>query len=206
MDTKKWRRGRILQEITFNETGAKQIGHFRALDYFNDGSFYLLDTPGHAVGHLSALVRTTTNPDTFILLGGDLWHHGGEIRPSKHVPLPASVTIPPQAYLSSCNGSTFSCPGCLLESLQTSRGRAIDEPFFDPAMGLDIGEAVRSIRKAQPLDGNENILCISAHDASIFGVVDLFPDSANDWQRKGWREKILWTFLKDFERSNLLKH
>lgn len=199
-------RGRILQEITFNDLGVKEIGPFRACDYFGDGSLYLLDTPGHAVGHLSALVRTTSNPETFIFLGGDLWHHNGELRPSKDLRIPQSIMIPPQPSLSCCSGSTFSCPGSMLESLQVKRGRRADEPFFDPVMGLDVAEVSRSLRKAQAMDCNENILFISAHEYAILGVVDLFPESANDWKRKGWREKILWTFLKDFERSEQFKN
>ncbi|KEF54226.1 uncharacterized protein A1O9_09392 [Exophiala aquamarina CBS 119918] len=35
------------------------VAGFPSFDLFGDGSFYLLHTPGHAVGHLSGLVRTT---------------------------------------------------------------------------------------------------------------------------------------------------
>lgn len=52
-----------------------KIGKFDAWDYFGDGSIYVLNTPGHATGHVSALVRTT--PDTAIFLGGDLCHFTG---------------------------------------------------------------------------------------------------------------------------------
>lgn len=39
--------GRNLREIDFeSETNGLVIGGFRAIDYFNDGSFYLLETPG----------------------------------------------------------------------------------------------------------------------------------------------------------------
>lgn len=39
--------GRRIREINFEETSAGlTIGGFRALDYFGDGSFYLLETPG----------------------------------------------------------------------------------------------------------------------------------------------------------------
>ncbi|KAK0616825.1 hypothetical protein B0T14DRAFT_568400 [Immersiella caudata] len=63
-----------------------QIGQFSALDFFSDGSFYLPSTPGHATGHISALARTTSNPDTPI--GGDLAHDGAEMRPSAYLPIP----------------------------------------------------------------------------------------------------------------------
>ena len=38
-------KGRSLREINFDNTGLK-LGQFKALDYFGDGSFYLLDCPG----------------------------------------------------------------------------------------------------------------------------------------------------------------
>jgi hypothetical protein len=73
-----------------------KIGKFDAWDYLGDGSVYVLNVPGHAVGHVSvaqsfggnvrrlihllpqvsALVRTT--PDTFVFLGGDVCHFCGQ--------------------------------------------------------------------------------------------------------------------------------
>lgn len=57
--------GRELREVDF--TQGKKVGRFDAFDYFGDGSFYLLDSPGHAVGHLCGLARVTSNPDSYIL-------------------------------------------------------------------------------------------------------------------------------------------
>lgn len=39
-----------------------------AINWFGDGSFWLIDSPGHCAGHLSALVRVTASPDTCELL------------------------------------------------------------------------------------------------------------------------------------------
>lgn len=172
-----------------------QVGEFRALDFFGDGSFYLLDTPGHAVGHLAGLARTTTSPDSFILMGGDLCHHGGEMRPTSHLPIPPKVEFP----LSDALRARFSvCPGGeLFEQLNVKRGRKADEPFFDPAIGLDVRQAIQTIKEAQLADAQDNVFFIFAHDNSIFGVVDLFPLTANAWMEKGWREATLWKFLAD---------
>lgn len=195
--------GRELQELSFTEPQSLQIGPFRAFDYFGDGSFYLLDTPGHAAGHLASIIRTTTNPDTFIFTGGDLTHHAGELRPSKLLPMPASIAaqdIPELAAKLSC---ATSCPGSIFEELNKSRGRtpAKTEPFFDPAMGKDIPLAIETIKKTQIADGDENILYIFAHDTKIRGITDLYPQTANDWKKKGWREKLIWRFLEDFEAA-----
>ncbi|KAL5366298.1 beta-lactamase-like protein [Aspergillus floccosus] len=184
--------GRSLREIDF--TGASQAGQFRAHDFFRDGSFYILDTPGHAVGHLSGLARTTINPDTFIFMGGDLCHHSGEIRPSKHLRIPAEI---PQRSLA----IRVPCPGAMYERLLTSRGRSVDEPFFEPAIGLDMEQTIASIVKAQDADASDNVWFVYAHDPSLFGTVDLFPLFANDWKRRNWREQTMWAFLKDFDQA-----
>jgi hypothetical protein len=183
-------RGRELREITFEEIqNTLQIGSFRAFDLFGDGSFYLLDTPGHAIGHLAGLARTT--PDTFIFMGGDLCHHGGAIRPSEYIPLPKEI------HLDAFQGGF--CPGSTFEAVQESRGRQPDQPFFEPAFGHDIPLAIETIAKAQEPDAQDNVLFIYAHDPSIMGVVDLFPKGVNDWQAKGWRETLFWKFLGDFK-------
>ena len=81
--------GRKVEELSFSDEF--KIGKFQAYDYFKDGSFFLLNTPGHAIGHISGLVRTTTKPDTFAFLGGDICHHSGGIRPTEYIPLPENV-------------------------------------------------------------------------------------------------------------------
>ncbi|KAJ5951661.1 uncharacterized protein N7479_010074 [Penicillium vulpinum] len=185
--------GRNLREMDFSNS--VQVGEFRAIDYFKDGSFYIIDSPGHAVGHLGALARTTTNPDTFIFMGGDLCHHSGEIRPSKHMHIPhgirpSSITAP----------ITFPCPGdSVYEQLLVQRTGSLDKPFFRPAMGLDIKQAIDTIEKAQVADADSNIWFIYAHDPSLLKCVDLFPLSANAWKENNWRERTLWTFLGDFD-------
>lgn len=83
--------GREVAELNF--TDAFKIGQYQAHDFFNDGSLYLLNVPGHAIGHISALVRTTA--DTFVFLGGDVCHHTGDIRPSQYIPLPDTIPESP---------------------------------------------------------------------------------------------------------------
>jgi glyoxylase-like metal-dependent hydrolase (beta-lactamase superfamily II) len=45
----------------------------RALDFFGDGTLYLVDAPGHYKGHIAALVRVA--PGTFVFLGADTCHN-----------------------------------------------------------------------------------------------------------------------------------
>ncbi|KDR78197.1 hypothetical protein GALMADRAFT_65036 [Galerina marginata CBS 339.88] len=51
------------------------IGPFpRALDFFGDGSLYIIDAPGHLSGHVNILARTS-NDGAWIYLAGDSAHH-----------------------------------------------------------------------------------------------------------------------------------
>ncbi|RAQ62996.1 hypothetical protein COH20_012729 [Aspergillus flavus] len=79
--------GREIREINFDNTGLR-IGRLAAFDYFGDGSFYLLDAPGHTAGHMCALARTTAYPPSFVFMGADACHHPGVLRPSQYLPLP----------------------------------------------------------------------------------------------------------------------
>ncbi|KAF2815700.1 putative N-acyl homoserine lactonase AttM [Mytilinidion resinicola] len=184
--------GRELKEVEFSTE--LKIGRFKAVDWFGDGSFYVLDTPGHLLGHICGLARTT--PDTFILMGGDAAHHAGEIRPTEFVPLPASVALEgvrPGA------GFPVPCPGELLLRRVHPRESAT-KPFYEPADGFneDGPEAERSLEGVTEFDADENVLVVLAHDASLRDVVGFYPQEANEWKRKLWRDKGRWRFLTDF--------
>ncbi|KAL3488061.1 beta-lactamase-like protein [Aspergillus germanicus] len=44
-----------------------------AIDLFGDGSFYIVDSPGHLVGHLNVLAKV--RDDHWVYLAGDACHH-----------------------------------------------------------------------------------------------------------------------------------
>ncbi|KAK3311944.1 metallo-beta-lactamase superfamily protein [Apodospora peruviana] len=191
--------GRNLVEITYSDSDPKrtQIGSFPAYDYFGDGSFYLLDSPGHAIGHLCGLARTTPDPDsTFVLLGGDVCHYAGIFRPSEHLPIPDKIT-PHPCHSTDMNMSL--CPGHAWEELQTSRGRKPTNTLFDMTFGGDIPLATKTMWKLQELDCLENVMVIIAHDLDIMNSVEHFPGALNEWKEKGWGERLHWAFLKDLE-------
>ncbi|KAI9372342.1 beta-lactamase-like protein [Aspergillus egyptiacus] len=189
---------RTLREITFSDPNTLQIGQFPALDYFGDGSFYLLDSPGHAIGHLCGLARTTTNPDTFILMGGDIAHFAGVFRPSTHLPIPDSIHPTPWGCGHRSAEATF-CPGSAWEELQASRGRKATDPLFEPTFGHDIPLAMETVRKLQEIDCDEDVFVIIAHDFAVRDGVEHFPEALNEWKAKGWGRRLRWAFLKELE-------
>lgn len=183
-------------EITFTPSNSLSIGGFQAHDYFGDGSFYLLDSPGHAVGHLCGLARTTSSPDTFVLLGGDVCHYAGIFRPSVHLPLPDTINPHPCRPL----GTASLCPGHAWEELQQSRGRKTTDTLYDLTYGADIRLATQTMGKLQELDCLENVLVIISHDSTVRDAAPHFPESLNSWKRDGLGGKVKWAFLRDLEK------
>lgn len=100
--------------------GREMIDQYDAVDYFGDGSFYLLDCPGHTIAHIMGLARTT--PDTFVLMAADCCHHGGEFRPSRFRPLPASIDIPSTGKFKT-RPRRSPCPGSLFLNLHPKNSR-----------------------------------------------------------------------------------
>ncbi|KAE8383445.1 beta-lactamase-like protein [Aspergillus bertholletiae] len=189
--------GRELCEIDF-ESRKLQIGRFRAFDYFGDGSFYLLDSPGHTVGHMCALARTT--PSTFIFMGGDACHHCGSLRPTEYIPLPNEISPSPFSIPRYAPNST--CPGTLLEEIHPHRSRVT--PFYTglaPAPDRNVEEAEKSLNKMADFDASEDVFVAIAHDSSLLDIIDFFPKKVNDWKEKGWKEASRWRFLEDFHKA-----
>jgi glyoxylase-like metal-dependent hydrolase (beta-lactamase superfamily II) len=119
--------GRELREVSFTEGKVVKIGDFRALDYFEDGSFYILDAPGHAIGHLCALARVKgeDGKEGFVFMGGDACHHNGEFRPSQYRPLPESISPHPW------EGKGAICPGSIFQTVLRD-GKLISELHNSP--------------------------------------------------------------------------
>jgi len=197
-------RGRQLVEIT-PDRFTTRIGGFGAHDFFGDGSFYLLDVPGHAVGHMCGLARTTATPDTFILMAADTCHHGGQFRPSPYQPLPEEI-VPNPYDDHDDHQTTPSCPCRIFERIHPDPAKYRTEPFYRirvnedrTSVAYDVEAATRSIRHLQEFDAAENVFVVCAHDASLLGVVDVFPARVNGWKDAGWKERGKWRFLRDWD-------
>lgn len=192
--------GRAVREVDFTLNPIR-IGRFEAFDYFGDGSFYLLDSPGHSIGHLTGLARTTTaadghaDHDSFVFMGADACHHPGVLRPTEYLPLPANISPSPVGPFA------HACPGDVLRRLQPNHNPA--EAFFtvSPILFPDHEAALDTVRKIAELDAAENIFIILAHDESIQRHIDFFPHSINDWKAKRLRSRTRWLFCKDFNHA-----
>ena len=195
--------GRETVELDFADSDPRvsEIGGFKAFDYFGDGSFYVLNTPGHTADHLSALARTTAGPgddSTFMFLGGDIVHSCTVFRPTDKFPLPVTITPAPNAAPS----STTSCPGDVFARIHRLHGEADGArlsrttPFCHVAgPEVNLAESQRNADKLAAFDGEHNIFTVYAHDSSLRDVVEYFPKTANDWRSKGWAHRGHWRFL-----------
>lgn len=137
---------------------------------------------------MCALARVTANPRSYIFMGGDSCHHGGEFRPSPYHHLPKSITpIPIQT-------PGTSCPGSLFEPLLRDNDR--EKPFYTMArvkngkgVAHDIDETEKTIEKVMEADGSDEVFVVMAHDDTLKSVVSFFPQYANSFKGRRWAEK-----------------
>ncbi|KAK5045910.1 hypothetical protein LTR84_008696 [Exophiala bonariae] len=197
--------GREHREIDFGDESGIQLGHFTAVDYFQDGSFYLLNAPGHAIGHICGLARVTSAQegaaeDTFIFMGGDAAHHGGEFRPSQYLPLPKEIRPSPYKHK-----YPIACPGHVFQAIHP--GEKGDAPFYhiEGVLHHDTKDATQSAANMAEFDAHENVLVIVAHDATLLDPsigIEYFPNGTmKDWKAKGYANRLHWAFLQDFVQA-----
>ncbi|KAI1395397.1 hypothetical protein F4819DRAFT_505660 [Hypoxylon fuscum] len=200
--------GRKFIELDFeSDKRATQVDRWKAIDWFGDGSFYLLQSPGHTVDHISALARTKLAPqssmgkDEFIFIGGDVAHHGGELKPNLFSPIPAEIAPDPRLapYAGGC------CPGEYYA--QYNRRHEGDARWngtvFTTANGFldDPEKAAWSLGVVEEFDAHDNVFVVFAHDDTLLDVVDFYPKDATDWKEKGWKREGYWRFLESIKGS-----
>ncbi|KAL7917412.1 hypothetical protein ACQKWADRAFT_325766 [Trichoderma austrokoningii] len=219
--------GRYNNEIDFNKSTFK-IGGFSAYDFYGDGSFYLLDTPGHDDGHLSALARTTSSQDghekdTFILMAGDACHFCGVLRPNvthpfPHPHLPSSTIgvsdIEDSKSLVRRHPKYQQSPLAVGESVQEARvnpwysiAAGHLSTFLDPATGQSTANTVK-----KAFDEAENVFVALCHDPSLLAedngkpVLPTLNDAPqgdlNSWYDNDWKNKLYWTWVSQIGKED----
>ncbi|KAM7209966.1 beta-lactamase-like protein [Rhypophila decipiens] len=168
-----------------------KIGGFSAHDYFGDGSFYILDAPGHSLGHLNALARTSVDPETFIFLAADSVHLAGEFRPTELLPLPDAVDVP---GIVPCP-----CPAEHLLRIHPRESKTLPYLGLDPCFPEDLEAAEKTIENIQAFDADERVFVVWAHDVTLHNILEYYPATADDWKVKGWKETSRRTFLSDLQ-------
>ncbi|KAJ7741293.1 hypothetical protein B0H16DRAFT_1890488 [Mycena metata] len=187
--------GRNLVRLDF-DTAPLVIGGLKALDFFDDGSFYILNVRGHQAGHVCALVRVT--PTSFVFLGADTCHHPGIFRPTaklhRNIPCPGELIA---AARSSISHTHIHAPEGTESSFDLSARTtpllsiAEDGYFEDPPAAHD------SIRKMGDFDANPDVFVVLAHDESLGPLIGPFPTFLDQWQAKGWKKEATWAFVDE---------
>ncbi|KAH8924693.1 metallo-beta-lactamase superfamily protein [Atractiella rhizophila] len=198
--------GRQVVELDFGKS-TTEIGGFKALDYFEDGSFYLLKVTGHTDDHIVGLARTSD--DKFVFLGADTAHHAGEFRPTPELPLPDSITPSPFEAVS----TTGFCLGSIFDHIHAHRSEDAKDgyrttPFYElnPALNADLDLAQKAVEKMEAFDAREDVFVIVAHDTSILDMLPLYPKTFNGWEKTDVKNVGRWRFLKDFEIAVKLRN
>ncbi|CAK5263757.1 unnamed protein product [Mycena citricolor] len=186
--------GRIVTKIDFSKANITFSG-LRAVDYFGDGSLYLLDTPGHLAGHITALARTTRS--SFLVLGADSFHHPGAIRPrpafQAQYPCPAHLLEDAKTISTDYFWSPKSISGVFDLPSRPEQLLAISDlatSFFANPVDSQI-----SVEKLANFDADPDFFVVVSHDMSLRGVIPMFPAYLNRWKHDKLKENTVWGFL-----------
>ncbi|KZT55490.1 Metallo-hydrolase/oxidoreductase [Calocera cornea HHB12733] len=133
--------GRKPTIIDFEKDGQPMGAYERAVDFLGDGSLWLCHTPGHTKDHMSALVRTTSEPASYVLLGGDVAHH-------------------PCLLCTLSSHSHYSLVPTYRNPLLPSSAPE-EQAHYSPALARD------SIGRTKRMEREGNVMCVVAHE---FGV------------------------------------
>ncbi|KAJ7660763.1 beta-lactamase-like protein [Mycena polygramma] len=189
--------GRNVTVLNFNNTNLTFSG-LPALDYFGDGSFYLLNTPGHLPGHVTALARVT--PSTFIVLGGDSGHHPAQLRPrpefQRTYPCPAHLVAESKTSVSTDYfWSPDSHPGAF--NVLTRAQPLLSIPDLPDSGDVDPVTSRVSLDKLAEFDADVDFFVVLAHDASLMDALPYFPASLSTWKGNRLKEQSVWDFLDE---------
>jgi hypothetical protein len=146
----------------------------------------------HIAGHMGALARVT--PTNFILFAGDAFHQAGQIRPSPHLstsfPVPANIL---DASRHSISHEYFFAPdddtdlhNRTIPFLAVATGA---ESFYQDPVTSRISQFMLGV-----FDSDEDVLVLTAHDASMHDFLEFFPNTLNEWQKKGVKDRGVWNF------------
>ncbi|KAJ6546956.1 beta-lactamase-like protein [Mycena capillaripes] len=189
--------GHNVIELNFDHTNLTFSG-LPALDYFGDGSFYLLNTPGHILGHITALARVT--PSSFIVLGGDTCHHAGQLRPrprfQRAYPCPAQLVAQSRTTVST---DYFWSPDSHAGAFDVlSREQPLlSIPDLPNSADMDPVASRVSLDKIAGFDAHDDFFVVLAHDESLVGVLPYFPASLSAWKGNQIKDKAVWGFLDE---------
>jgi hypothetical protein len=148
---------------------------------------------------MAALARVT--PTSFILLAGDAFHQAGQIRPSPH--LSTSFHVPVDILDASRHNISrkfFFAP----DDNTDLHNRTV--PFLAIATGKEsLYQDPVTSRVSQfvlgVFDSDEDVLVLAAHDASMNDLLDFFPNTLNDWQKRGIKDRGVWNFANASSRG-----
>jgi hypothetical protein len=137
-------------------------------------------------------------PTSFIVLGADICHHVGQLRPrpqfQRTYPCPAELLTKTKASIST---DYFWSPDSHAGDFDMlSRAQPL---LSIPDSGGDANPVVSrvSLDKIAVFDADEDFFVVLAHDESLVGVLPYFPESLSAWRGKKMKDKAVWGFVDE---------
>lgn len=149
------------------------------------------------------------------MLGGDICHFVGDIRPNKTYPLPNQIPSnvldhDPSYFPTPCPCSLFTD-----HHPQFPNGASYEPrhqtPFYkvsthEKSAYVNPSTAQASVDKLLSLEQSPNVMICLAHDEAIVKYLPTFNQDPNlelnDWKKQGWKEKCRWDWLNELPRNS----
>jgi hypothetical protein len=148
---------------------------------------------------MAAVARVT--PTTFVMLAGDAFHQAGQIRPSPHLstvfPVPPAIlassrkTIARKFFFSP--DDTTDLHNHTVPFLSVPTG---SESFYQDPVTARVSQLMLSV-----FDDDPDVLVVTAHDPTMHDLLEFFPNTLNDWQKRGIKDQGVWNFANASSRG-----
>ncbi|KAJ7334264.1 hypothetical protein DFH08DRAFT_965993 [Mycena albidolilacea] len=171
--------GRDVKKIDFSAANHTFSG-LKAVDYFGDGSFYLLNTPG-------------------VTLGGDTFHHVDETRPrpqfQHNFPCPAHLLGEAGTSISTDYfWSPHSRDGAF--ALPSRAAQLFADSDLPDAFNADPVAFQVSLDKLTRFDADPDVFVLIAHDLSVRDALPHFPAYLTGWKASARKARTVWKFVE----------
>ncbi|KAJ7097367.1 hypothetical protein C8R44DRAFT_989069 [Mycena epipterygia] len=184
--------GHNITKLDFSATNLTFSG-LKAIDYFGDGSFYLLDTPAPTRSYKRPRACYT---DHIRLFG---WRYV-----SSRWTSPPAASVPGEFSLPRASVGEDQ-EGRLHRLLLVPRVGMFDllsraQQFFSisdipGSFYADPVTSQISLEKLATFDANPNFFVIAAHDLSLVSSLPYFPASLNGWKASNLKASTVWNFV-----------
>lgn len=166
---------------------------------------------------MCGLARVTAGSEgsSFVLMGGDICHFPGTLRPSSMYSLPSIIPsevldTAPEYFPIPCPCTLFTDEHPVLSNMDKDERVPQSTPFYEVSTHstsayVDPIESQRSVNSLAAFDASPFVMVCLSHDGTLLKYLPTLNSSPaadlNDWKAKGWKDRCHWGWLNEMPRD-----